>query len=256
MGEGATTAATGTPPLATRCAGVLLAVAPMPRPTRYRLRLRHRAAAAVSDRLADRALPVLLLGIVVLAVIGLLPRVDAALRLFWLGSALGLLTGLPYVHERRRLRRRLRDLPPAADPLEDLGAALPDDPAVALLLAGDARGALDAVAGRDRDDAAALRVGAVAAAALGDHRAARARALRAVQVEPPVWQVPAETGLYLCRQGRFGEGIRLLERAAEVAGGHYWAELTLANGMAMAGRLREAAEAFDRARGAGPGRRL
>src|SRR5258708_23318474 len=101
----------------TRLGGALLGLLPMPRPTRYRVRLRHPGAARAADAMADRAMPLLVLVIVVLAVVGLRPSLDSALRLFWLGSAFGLLTGLPYVHERRALRRRLRELPPVADPL-------------------------------------------------------------------------------------------------------------------------------------------
>lgn len=258
MGEGTEAATTPSPAprttAGTWAAGALLALTPMPRPVRYRRRLRHPQVARASDRLADRVLPVLLLVIAAFVAIGLLPRTDAALRLFWLGSAFGLLTGLPYVAERRQLRRRLRDLPPLPDPLDNLRAALPDDRAAALLLAGDPQAALAEVEGRDRHEPAALRVGAMAAAVLGDDKAARARALRAVQVEPPVWQVPAETGLYLCGQGRFGEGIRLLERGTEVAQGHHWAELMLARGMALAGRLRDAVDALDRAQGRPPRR--
>jgi hypothetical protein len=241
-------------PLAAWVGGVALALAPMPRPTRYRLRLRHPVAARASDQLADHALPVLLLVAAVLGLIGLLPGTNPALRLFWIGSALGLLTGLPFVVERRRLRGRLRELPPVRDPLDDLAAALPDDPAASFLRDGDPQAALADVARRDRDDPAALRIGALAAAMVGDETTARGRALRAVQVEPPVWEVPAATGLCLCRQGRFGEGVRLLVRAGDVAGGHYWAELMLAHGMALAGRLRDAAEALDRAQGRPPRR--
>jgi hypothetical protein len=240
---------------AARLGGVLLGAVPMLRPTRYRLRLRHPDAARVADAMADRVLPLLVLLIVVLAVVGLLPGQAPALRLFWLGSAFGLLTGLPYVHERRGLRRRLRELPPPADPVDELCRAMPDDPAARALAAGDAQHAAALAAERDRDDPAGLRAGAMAAALLGDARSARARALRAVQVEPPVWEVPAETGLHLCRRGGFGEGVRLLERAVEVSGGAARAELMLAQGLALAGRLRDAAEAFDRAQGRPPRRR-
>jgi thioredoxin-like negative regulator of GroEL len=61
--------------------------------------------------------------------------------------------------------------------------------------------------------------------------------------------VAAQTGLALAQRGRFGEGVRLLERAAEVSTGHHRAELMLAHGTLLAGRLREAAEALDRSRG-------
>jgi hypothetical protein len=255
MGETAVDTVSSTTPPTAWAGGVALALLPMPRPIRYRLRLHHRRAARASDRLADHALPVLLMVAGVLLLIGLLPATNSALRLFWIGSALGLLTGLPFVVERRRLRSRLRELPPRRDPLEDLAAALPDDPAAALLQAGDAHAALVAVATRGHDEPAALRIGALAAAMAGDTKAARGRALRAVQVEPPEWEVPAGTGLTLCRQGRFGEGVRLLVRAADVSGGHYRAELMLAHGMALAGRLRDAADALDRAHHARPPQR-
>jgi len=235
--------------LGARAGGVALALTPMLRPMRYRLRLRHPNAAAAQDRLADHALPLLALTAAVLAVVGLLPSMDPALRLFWLGSAFGLFLGLPFVHERRRLRARLRELPPVRDPVEELGAALIEDPAAALLVAGDAQGALVAVAERDRDDVAGLRIAAMASSLLGDSTMARARALRAAQVDTRLWEAPAQTGLQLCRGGRFGEGQRLLFRAVELSGGHHRAELMLAHGMALAGRLRDAAEALDRIQG-------
>jgi hypothetical protein len=226
----------------------------MPRPTRYRLRMRHPQAARVSDAAADHALPLLLLLIFALLLAGLRPGLDSALRLFWIGSAFGLLTGVPLVHERRRLRRRLRELPPVADPLDELRAALPDHPAAAAVADGDPQLGLAQVEALDRDDPVRLRVGAMASALLGDAKGARARALRAVQVEPPVWEVPAATGLQLCRLGRFGEGVRLLERAVEASGGTWRAELMLAHGMALAGRLRDAVEALDRSQGRPPRR--
>jgi len=238
--------------LAARAGGVALALTPMLRPTRYRLRLSHPNAAAAQDRLADHALPLLVLVAAVLAVIGLLPSMNPALRLFWLGSAFGLFMGLPFVQERRRLRARLRELPPVRDPVEELGAALLEDPAAAQLVEGDVRGALAAVAERDRDDLAGLRVGAMASALLGDTAMARARALRAVQVDARLWEAPAQTGLQLCRGGRFGEGLRLLFRAVELSDGHHRAELMLAHGMALAGRLRDAVEALDRIQGRPP----
>jgi hypothetical protein len=230
--------------------GTLMGVTPMPRPVRYRLRLRHPAAARVSDAIADRALPLLLVVALLLFVIGIRPGMDGAFRLFWIGSAIGLLTGVPFVHERRLLRRRLRALPPVADPLDELGRALPYDSAARLLCDGDAEAALRKVGEMERDDPVALRVGAMSYAVLGEQKAARARALRAVQVDEAKWEVPSSAGLLLARAGRFGEGVRLLERGVEVSGGHHRAELMLAHGMRLAGRLREAAEAFDRSRGA------
>jgi tetratricopeptide (TPR) repeat protein len=229
--------------------GALLGAVPMPRPVRYRLRLHHPGAARASDAIADRMLPVLLVIVLLLFVIGIRPGMDSAFRLFWIGSALGVLSGVPFVVERRGLRRRLRALPPVADPLDELARALPDDPAVRALAEGDAAEALRLVRDMDRDDPSGLRAGAMACAVLRDQRAARALALRAVQLDPLRWEVAAQTGLALAQRGRFGEGVRLLERAAEVSKGHHRAELMLAHGTLLAGRLREAAEALDRSRG-------
>jgi hypothetical protein len=221
----------------------------MPRPLRYRIRLRHPAAARASDAIADRVLPLLLVVAMVLFVIGIRPGMDGAFRFFWIGSALGLLTGVPFVVERRRMRRRLRSLPPVADPVQEMLGALPDHPATRALQHGDAGEAVRLVRDMDRDDAFGLRVGAMACAMLRDQRAARALALRAVQLDATRWEVPAQTGLALVLRGKFGEGVRLLERAAEASGGHHRAELMLAQGTLLAGRLREAVEAFDRVRG-------
>lgn len=229
--------------------GALLGAVPMPRPWRYRIRLRHPAAARASDAIADHMVGVILVAALLLGVIGIRPGMDSALRLFWIGSALGLLTGVPLVIERRALRRRLRSLPPVADPVDEVVRALPDgDPAAEALAANDPARALELVRDADRDDPDALRAGAMASAMRGDQRAARALALRAVQLDPGRWEVAAQTGLALARRGGFGEGNRLLERAAEVSGGHHRAELMLAHGMLLAGRLREAAEALDRSR--------
>lgn len=218
----------------------------MLRPVRYRLRLRHPAAARASDAIADRTMPLLLVAALILFVIGIRPAMDPAFRLFWIGSALGLLTGVPFVVERRRLRGRVRSLPPVADPVDELARALVGVSGVAALCDGDARGALATADERDRDDVVGLRLGAMACAVLGDQKGARARALRAVQVDATAWEVAAQTGLELCLRGRFGEGVRLLERAADVSHGHHRAELMLAQGMSLAGRLRDAAEALDR----------
>jgi hypothetical protein len=229
--------------------GALLGATPMLRPVRYRLRLRHPAAARASDAIADRSMPLLLAAALILFVIGIRPSMDPAFRFFWIGSAVGLLTGVPFVVERRRLRARMRTLPPAADPLDDLARALVGVAGVAALCGGDAPAALAAADEREPDDVVGLRLGAMACAVLGDQRGARARALRAVQIDPTSWEVPAQTGLELCRLGRFGEGVRLLERAAEVSQGHHRAELMLAQGLSLAGRLRDAAEALDHSQG-------
>jgi hypothetical protein len=221
----------------------------MLRPVRYRIRLHHAGAARASDAIADRMLPVLLMVALLFFVIGVRPGMDPAFRLFWIGSAFGLLTGVPYVIERRRLRRRLRSLPTVADPLDELARALPLVAEVEALRHGDTAPALAEAARRERDDPVALRLGAMADAVAGDARGARARTLRALQVDPGAWEVASQTGLQLCRGGRFGEGIRLLERGEEASDGHHRAELMLAQGGALAGRLREAVEALDRLQG-------
>jgi len=229
--------------------GAVLGAVPMPRPWRYRIRLRHPAAARASDAIADHMVGVVLVIALLLFVIGIRPGMDPAFRLFWIGSALGLLTGVPLVVERRGLRRRLRGIPPVADPEEELQRALPDAPAVHALRDGDPARALEILRDADRDDLDALRIGAMASAMRCDQRAARALALRVVQLDALRWEVCAQTGLALARRGRFGEGNRLLERAVEVSKGHHRAELMLAHGMLLAGRLRDAAEALDRSRG-------
>jgi len=228
--------------------GALLGALPMPRPWRYRIRMHHPAAARASDAIADRMLPAVLVLAFLLFVIGIRPGMDSTFRLFWIGSALGLLSGVPFVLERRQLRQRLVGLPPVADPLEEMTRGLPDEPAVRALQEGNAAEALRILRDRDRDDPVGLRVGAMACAVLRDQRAARALALRAVQIDAAQWEVPSQTGLALAQRGRFGEGNRLLERGAEVSRGHHRAELMLADGMLLAGRLREAAEAFERSR--------
>jgi tetratricopeptide (TPR) repeat protein len=229
--------------------GAVIGVLPMPRPVRYRIRMRHPDAARASDAIADRMLPVLLVVAFLLFVIGIRPGMDSAIRFFFIGSALGLLTGAPFVIERRQLRARLRGLPPAADPVAEMLGALGDDAAAIALRRNDPDAAVACVRDMDRDDPYALRIGAMACAMLRDQRAARALALRAVQLDPAAWEVPAQTGLVLSLRGRFGEGNRLLERAAEVSHGHHRAELMLAQGMRLAGRLREAVEAYERASG-------
>jgi hypothetical protein len=229
--------------------GALLGAVPMPRPVRFRFRLRHPGAARASDAIADRVLALLLIGVVVLLVVGLHPGAAQNTRLYGIGGALGLLTGIPFVVERRNLRRRLRSLPPVADPLDELARALPGDPAVHALQEGNAGEALRLSGERERDDLAGLRVGAMACALLGDHRGARARALRVVQLDATRWEATAQTGLALAQRGRFGEGVRLLERGAELSGENHRAELMHAHGLLLSGRLRDAAEAMDRAAG-------
>jgi Tfp pilus assembly protein PilF len=121
------------------------------------------------------------------------------------------------------------------------------------LTAGDPAGAVSALveplAADDPPDVEAHRLRALAAAAVGDQRIARAYALRTLQLDPGRWDALTDTGLVLCRSGRTREGCRLLQRAAEAAEGDRRAELALAQGLAMAGRLRDAVAALDRATG-------
>ncbi|HEY0409457.1 MAG TPA: hypothetical protein VGE42_04245, partial [Candidatus Dormibacteraeota bacterium] len=151
------------------------------------------------------------------------------------------------------LRRRVAGIPPLAEPVA-VGAhttartrpaaeALDrGDPAPAAALAG----ALGDDEGRDPE---ALRLAALAAARTGRVRAAGLAALRASQVDPARWDALLDTGAALCRRGRFAEGVRLLERGAELSGRSPAALLVLAAGSAVAGRLREAVGALDEAGG-------
>jgi hypothetical protein len=195
---------------------VLVALLPMPRNVRYRLRLAAPAAAGHADRLAGAALPMIVVAVLVLVAAAIPPGTQPSLRLWAVGAAIGLVTGIPFALERRSLRRRIAGLPPLPDP--DPGA----DP------------------GPD-----GLRSAALVAARAGRSREARLDALRAAQVDSRRWDVLLDTGAALCRRGRFADGIRLLERGADLSGRTRAALLLLAAGNATAGRLREAAAAMD-----------
>lgn len=227
---------------------------------RSRLRGRRSRSPGPARRLAGLAdaSPIILAGLcAVAAVAAALP--EAALppgvdRIWLIGAAVGLATGIPFAADRRSLRRRIRDLPPAPDPLAV--APAPDDPhrdAVLALAAGDPAAAVAALtewlAAGAPPDAEAHRLRALAAAAAGDRLGARAYALRTQQLDPARWDAMADTGLVLCRMGRLREGRRLLQRAVEVSAGNPAAEMALAQGLAMSGRLRDAVAALDRASG-------
>jgi hypothetical protein len=223
--------------------GALLAATPMPRPVRYRLRLRHADAARHADAIAGAALPVLVAAVVLTAMLAAVPVVVAGLRPLWAGVSIGLLTGIPFVLDRRGLRRRLQDLPLPPDPVDELADDIDLDAVVASVRsAGDA------------PDLDGMRVLALATASVGDSRSARAYALRTVQLDPDRWELLMETGWTLCLRGRFGEGVRLLDRASQLRSGEPRVERVHAAGLLLAGRLRDAVAARDRAEG-GPGER-
>ena len=248
--------------LTSRLGGIALALTPLPRGVRYRLRLRAPHAAHHADRISDRAAEAISVLAATCLVGAALPErvLPSGLQRFWLvGATLGLVLGIPFALERRGLRRRLADMPPAGDALRlTVVAGEPFADATAALAAGDPERAAvllaPAVIG-DAPDPTALALRALAAAAVRDSRTARAFALRAVQVDERRWDVLARTGLALCQHGGFAEGVRLLERAALLIDDTE-AELMLAQGLAAAGRLREAVAALDRATGRAPlGRR-
>jgi hypothetical protein len=221
-----------------------------------RWRVESTRAARRLDSLADSTVSVVAAATILSGGAALLPqsRLPGGLDRAWLvGTTIGLATGIPFAIERRNLRRRLRDLPRADDPvalvpLSDVAHA----PAVAALAAGDHESAIEllgpALAG-ERPDLEAMRLRALSAAAAGDVRTARAYALRAAQVDERRWDALVDTGLALCRRQHWGEGLRLLHRAVEVSEGDFRAELALAQGQAMAGHLREAVAAWERSRG-------
>jgi len=233
--------------------GAALALVPVPRPLRYRLRLRFPAAAPRADALADRAILVILVAAVACAVLAAGPHrwLPAGVDRFWLvGAGLGFALGIPFALDRRVLRRRLRDLPPLEIPAPPLAVAGdPHAPAAAALAAGDPAEAallLAPAVAADPPDVDALRLAALAAVAIGDWRVARACALRAVKVDPGRWQVLVEIGTALCRGGRFSDGVRMLEQAVQSSRGSPSAQFALAQGLATAGRLREAVAILDR----------
>ncbi|HEY2705153.1 MAG TPA: hypothetical protein VGL20_15845 [Candidatus Dormibacteraeota bacterium] len=232
---------------------VVLALLPMPRSLRYRWRLAAPAGARRADRLAAAALPVVVTATLALLGAALLPTTPPPLRLWSVGAAVGLATGIPLTVERRGLRHRVDAIPPLAEPT----AAGPHTtartrPAAEALDRGDpgaAAALLEALDDGEGPDPEALRLAALAAARTGRVRAARLAALRAAQVDPARWDALLDTGAALCRRGRFAEGVRLLERGAELSGRSPAALLALAAGDATAGRLREAAGALDEAGG-------
>ena len=239
--------------------GVALAVLPMPRSLRHRLRLRAPTAARCADRLADAALPAIVLALLGLALAVACPRTPAGVPRLWLaGAALGLATGIPFATERRQLRRRARGLGQPPDPLPRGPHTTAREAAVVEAIeAGD-----DAVA-RERLDpllAAApavepLRLGALLEARRGAGGASRVLALRAVQLDARRWDVLLDAGAALCRRGRFQDGLQLLERAVELSGRSRHALLVLAAGQAVSGRLREASATLDEADGLSEARR-
>jgi hypothetical protein len=204
---------------------VLLALLPMPRSLRYRLRLAHPGAARRADRIAGAALPVLLTAIAAVLVAAVWPRTPPPLRLWSVGAAVGLVTGIPFALERRTLRRRVVLIAPLADPPAPPPGRPPTDPPTP----------------------EELGAGALTAARAGRSRDARLQALRAAQLDASRWDVLVDTGSALCLRGRFAEGVRLLERAAEVSGRAPAALRALAAGDAVAGRLREAVAAAEEA---------
>jgi tetratricopeptide (TPR) repeat protein len=210
-------------------------------------------AARRADRLAAAALPILTLATLALLLLAAVPRtVGGVPRLWLLGAAIGLATGLPFALERRTLRRRAAAIPPLVDP-PALGTHT-TGPEAAVAGAVD-RGDLGTAQAmlvpllEDGSNPEALRLGALIAARRGEVRAARLQALRAAQLDPSRWDALLDTGAALCRRGRFAEGVRLLNRGAELAGRSRPALLVLAAGHATAGQLREAVSAFDEARG-------
>jgi predicted Zn-dependent protease len=238
----------------------MLALLPMPRSLRYRWRLTAPGAAGRADRIAAAALPVIAVATAAPLCAALLPATPPLLRLWSAGAAVGLATGIPFAMERRSLRRRVVGIPPPAEPVAvGVHTTALTRPAAEALDGGDPEpaaalpGALDDEEVRDPE---VLRLAALAAARTGRVRAARLAALRASQLDPARWDALLDTGAALCRRGRFAEGVRLLERGAELSGRSPAALRVLAAGDALAGRLREAVSALDEAGGVSgpPGR--
>jgi hypothetical protein len=237
--------------------GIVLALVPMPRGVRYRLRLRAPGAARRADRLAGAALPVIGITVVGLLVAAIPPGPPTSLRLWSVGAAVGLATGIPFALERRGWRRRIATLPPLAEPVASgphTGEAT--RAAAEALDRGDvaAAGALLAEL-EDEPDPERLRLAALHAARAGRGGAARLQALRASQLDPGRWDVLLDAGVALCRRGHFTAGVRLLERGVELSGRSRPALLLLASGEAVAGRLREAVTVLDEIEGVSRGRR-
>jgi len=231
----------------------MLALLPMPRSLRYRWRLTAPGAARRADRIAAAALPVIAVATLALLCAAILPATPAPLRLWSAGAAVGLATGIPFAMERRSLRRRVAGIPPLAEPVAAGMHTTPLTRHAAEALDGGDPGPAAALPGAldDEDeegrDPEVLRLAALAAVRTGRVRAARLAALRASQLDPARWDALLDTGVALCRRGRFAEGVRLLERGAELSGRSPAALLVLAAGDAVAGRLREAASALEEA---------
>jgi hypothetical protein len=233
-------------------AAVALALLPMPRSVRFRWRLSAPAAAVRADHLAGAAPAALWTGILALLGAAAWPGQHPSLRLWSVGAAIGLATGIPLVLERRGLRRRVASLPPLAEPpaLGTHSTAATRAAAVALDAGDPAEAAALLAPPLDEGtDPEALRLGALLEARSGRTRPARLLALRASQLDPARWDALLDTGAALCRRGRFAEGVRLLERGVELSGRAPAALLVLAAGDATAGRLREAVSALDEAEG-------
>jgi tetratricopeptide (TPR) repeat protein len=232
-------------------AALALALLPMPRSLRHRLRLALPGAARRADRLAAAALPAIAVASLALLMAAALPGSPTSLRLWSLGAAAGLATGIPFALERRRLRRRAGGIPAPREP-EAVGPHTAESTrgAAEALDAGDlprAAALLEPL--REARDPEVLRLAALVSARAGRARAARLEALGAAQLDPARWDALLDVGSSLCRRGRFAEGVRLLQRGAELSGRSPAALLALASGEAVAGRLHEAVSALDEAGG-------
>ncbi|HET9050121.1 MAG TPA: hypothetical protein VFO60_00360 [Candidatus Dormibacteraeota bacterium] len=226
---------------------------------RRRFRLAHPAGSALAAAVADRLTWILLAGVAVCAVIAVLaPGGDDAssgVRLAGIGAAVGLLTGVPFVVERRTQRRRLRlaapprpalPLPPAPGETvqeKEARALLASDPRAAL----DRLGELDATAPRLTD----LRVRGAAAAMAGDTRLATACALRCLQLDEAAAYDATAIGLLLLSRLRFRAAVRVLERAVDAAPEAEQPRAALVEALRLCGRLRDAVEALDAGGNAG-----
>lgn len=220
-----------------------------------RMRLRSSVAARRLDSLANSIVFIVAAATLLCGAAALLPQslLPSGLDRAWLvGSTIGLATGIPFAAERRRLRRHLRDLPVPDDPVVIAPLrGIPHAAAVAALARGDLADAIDELRPAieaEPPQPEALRLRALVAAAQRDSRSARAYALRAAQLDHSRWDALLDTGLALCRRQCWNEGLRLLHRAVEISGGDARAQLGLAQGEAMAGRLREAVNALERSR--------
>lgn len=232
-----------------------LLLVPLPRSRRARWRLRHPSEAENADRLADSAVWVVVAVCSTFVLLASVPGLPGNVpRLLPLGAAAGIATGIPYVLDRRAMRRRLRAAERPRDPLPPRHPELAGSPAAALLASGDGAAALAALGPLpEKPEGPELRLRALAAALVGDAELGRACAARCVQLDPSAWPLLTDTGLLLCRAGRFTAGIGLLEAAA--ARGQASAPddgverhqvcVALVEGLRCAGRLREAVTAMD-----------